>query len=58
MHNAPIIILSATSFLPLCGQSVRETPHDWSSERSIIDLEDDDSESSRYALNSFTLPYS
>lgn len=53
----PIIILSATSFLPLCGQSVRETPHDWSSERKPSDLSEFCSESSRYALKSLTVPY-
>ena len=45
--NAPNIILSATSFLPLWGQSVNDTPEAWSSERKPSDLEEHCSETSR-----------
>ena len=55
--NTPIIILSATSFLPLCGQSVNETPDDCSSERRSTALDIGTcSVTCKYALNNFTLP--
>ena len=56
-EKLPMIILSATSFLPLCGQSISDTPQDCSSERRAIDFTESCSGHSKYALNVFTLPY-
>ena len=49
----PSIIWSATSFLPLWGQSIIETPEDWKSERKDASSR----VTSMYALNEVILPY-
>ena len=55
--SLPINILSATSFLPLWGQSMMETPLDISSERMDNALGEVCSLVSKYALNTLMVPY-
>lgn len=58
-QSSPIIILSATSFRPLCGQSVSDTPDAWSSDRRLVARGlSTCSETSRYALKRVTDPNS